>query len=224
MLAWLIDLVLHLDRHLVELLMRYELWIYPILFAVIFCETGLVVTPFLPGDSLLFAVGALAAIDTSGTLSAPLASVTLAVAAVLGNTVNYSIGRAIGPPAFSGRYRLLKVEYLRRTEAFFLRHGGLAIFLSRFVPIIRTCAPFVAGIGRMPYARFLGYNLAGGCAWVLLFIWGGYLFGNIPLVKDHFGAVTLVIIAVSLLPLAAALLSRPRAATASTAHRDLRRR
>jgi membrane-associated protein len=205
MLAWLIDLVLHLDRHLVELLARYELWIYPILFSVIFAETGLVVTPFLPGDSLLFAVGALAAVDTSGTLTAPLASVTLAVAAVLGNTVNYSIGRAIGPPAFSGRYRLLKVEYLRRTEEFFLRYGGLAIFLSRFLPIIRTCAPFVAGVGRMPYARFLGYNLAGGCAWVLLFIWGGYLFGNIPLVKQHFGLVTLGIIAVSLMPLATAL-------------------
>lgn len=208
MLAWLIDLVLHLDRHLVELLTQYQLWIYPILFAVIFAETGLVVTPFLPGDSLLFAVGALAAVDTSGTLSAPLASVTLAVAAVLGNTVNYSIGRAIGPPAFSGRYRILKVDYLRRTEAFFQRHGGLAIFLSRFVPIIRTCAPFVAGVGRMPYARFLGYNLAGGCAWVLLFIWGGYLFGNIPLVKEHFGLVTLAIVAVSLLPLAATLLRR----------------
>jgi membrane-associated protein len=208
MLAWLIDLVLHLDRHLVELLARYELWIYPILFGVIFAETGLVVTPFLPGDSLLFAVGALAAVDTSGTLTAPLASVTLAVAAVLGNTVNYSIGRAIGPPAFSGRYRLLKVEYLRRTEQFFLRYGGLAIFLSRFLPIIRTCAPFVAGVGRMPYARFLGYNLAGGCAWVLLFIWGGYLFGNIPLVKQHFGLVTLGIIAVSLMPLATALWRR----------------
>jgi membrane-associated protein len=166
------------------------------------------VTPFLPGDSLLFAVGALAAVDTSGTLSAPLASVTLAVAAVLGNTVNYSIGRAIGPPAFSGRYRLLKVEYLRRTEQFFLRHGGLAVFLSRFMPIIRTCAPFVAGIGRMPYARFLLWNLAGGCVWVLLFIWGGYLFGNIPLVKQHFGLVTIAIIIASLVPLAAGFLRR----------------
>jgi membrane-associated protein len=208
MLAWLIDLILHLDRHLVELLTRYELWIYPILFAVIFAETGFVVTPFLPGDSLLFAVGALAAVDTSGTLSAPLASVTLAAAAVLGNTVNYSIGRAIGPPAFSGRYRLLKVDYLRRTEEFFRRHGGLAIVLSRFMPIIRTCAPFVAGVARMPYGRFLAYNLAGGCSWVLLFIWGGYLFGNVPLVKEHFGLVTLAIIVVSLLPLASGLLQR----------------
>ena len=208
MLAWALDLVLHLDRHLVELLAAYHLWIYPILFVVIFSETGLVVMPFLPGDSLLFAVGALAAVDTSGTLSAPLASATLAVAAVLGNTVNYSVGRAIGPPAFSGRYRLLKVEYLRRTEEFFLRHGGLAVFLSRFMPIIRTCAPFVAGISRMPYGRFLLWNLAGGCAWVLLFIWGGYLFGNIPLVKQHFGLVTIAIIIASLVPLAAGFLRR----------------
>jgi membrane-associated protein len=208
MLAVLLDFVLHLDHHLVEILSVYHLWIYPILFAVIFAETGLVVTPFLPGDSLLFAVGALAAVDTSGTLSAPLASVTLAAAAVLGNTVNYGIGRAIGPPAFSGRYRWLKVQYLERTEEFFLCHGGLAIFLSRFMPIIRTCAPFVAGIGRMPYGRFLAWNLAGGCAWVLLFIWGGYLFGNIPLVKQHFGLVTLAIIVASLVPLASALWRR----------------
>lgn len=206
--AWLIDLCLHLDHHLVEILATYQLWIYPILFAVIFAETGFVVTPFLPGDSLLFAVGALAAVDTSGTLTAPRASLALALAAVLGNTVNYAIGRAIGPPAFSGRYRLLKVEYLRRTEEFFLRHGGLAIFLSRFMPIIRTCAPFVAGIGRMPYARFLAWNLAGGCCWVLLFIWGGYLFGNIPLVKQHFGLVTIAIIVASLVPVASALWRR----------------
>jgi membrane-associated protein len=206
MLAWLIDLILHLDRHLVELLARYELWIYPLLFAVIFAETGLVVTPFLPGDSLLFAVGALAAVDTSGTLNAPLASLILGAAAVLGNTVNYGIGRAIGPPAFSGRYRLLKVEYLTRTEEFFRRYGALAIVLSRFMPVIRTCAPFVAGVARMPYARFLAYNLAGGFAWVLLFVWGGYLFGNVPLVRAHFGVVTIAIVAVSLVPLAGAIL------------------
>ena len=205
MLSWLIDLVLHLDRHLVELLTRYELWIYPILFAVIFAETGLVVTPFLPGDSLLFAVGALAAVDTSGTLRAPLASLLLGAAAVLGNTVNYSVGRLIGRSAFSGRYRWIKVEYLRRTEEFFLRHGASAIVLSRFVPVIRTCAPFVAGIARMPYIRFLVFNLLGGFAWVLTFVWGGYFFGNIPQVKEHFGLVTLVIIAVSLVPLIAAL-------------------
>jgi len=210
MLAWLIDVVLHLDRHLVELLAHYHLWIYPILFGVIFAETGLVVTPFLPGDSLLFAVGALAAVDTTGTLRAPWLSLLLGTAAVLGNIVNYSIGRAIGPPAFSGRYRLLRVEYLRRTEEFFRRHGGLAIVLSRFVPIIRTCAPFVAGVARMPYGRFLAYNLAGGFGWVLLWVWGGYLFGNLPLVQAHFGLVTLAIIVLSLLPLAATL-RRPAA-------------
>jgi membrane-associated protein len=208
MISWLIDLVLHLDRHLVELLTRVDLWIYPILFAVIFCETGLVVTPFLPGDSLLFAIGALAAIDTSGTLHAPYLNLLLAAAAVLGNMVNYSIGRAIGPPAFSGRYRLLKVQYLRRTEEFFAHHGGFAVLLSRFLPILRTCVPFVAGIGRMPYARFFGYNLVGGTVWVTLFIWGGFLFGNIPLVRNNFGVVTLLIIAVSLMPLAVTLLRR----------------
>lgn len=202
MIAWFIDIVLHLDKHLVDLVAQYHAWIYPILFAVIFCETGLVVTPFLPGDSLLFAVGALAAVDSSGTLSAPLCFGLLAVAAVLGNTLNYQIGRIIGPPAFSGRYRLLKVEYLRRTEEFFLRHGGLAVALSRFMPIIRTFAPFVAGVGRMPYARFLGYNLMGGVLWVMLFLWGGFLFGNIPVVKQNFGIVTLLIIVVSLLPIA----------------------
>jgi membrane-associated protein len=201
LIAWFIDLVLHLDKHLVDLLTDYHAWIYAILFAVIFCETGLVVTPFLPGDSLLFAVGALAAIDTSGTLNAPLLFGLLAAAAVLGNTLNYSIGRAIGPPAFSGRYRLLKVEYLHRTEDFFKRHGGMAVALSRFMPIIRTFAPFVAGVGRMPYGRFQGYNLLGGIAWVALFLWGGYVFGNIPAVKQNFGIVTILIILVSLLPL-----------------------
>jgi membrane-associated protein len=201
LIAWFIDLVLHLDKHLVDLIAAYHLWIYPILFAVIFCETGLVVTPFLPGDSLLFAVGALAAVDTSGTLNAAVLFVALAVAAVLGNTLNYSIGRAIGPPAFSGRYRLLKVEYLHRTEDFFKNYGAMAVALSRFTPIIRTFAPFVAGVGRMPYGKFLGWNLLGGTLWVALFIWGGYLFGNIPLVKQNFGVVTIIIILVSLLPL-----------------------
>jgi membrane-associated protein len=213
LISWFIDIVLHLDKHLVDLLTQYDAWIYAILFAVIFCETGLVVTPFLPGDSLLFAVGALSAVDTSGTLSAPLAFGLLALAAVLGNTVNYAIGRAIGPPAFSGRYRLLKVEYLHRTEEFFQRHGGMAVALSRFMPIIRTFAPFVAGVGRMPYARFLGYNLLGGVLWVMLFVWGGYLFGNIPVVKQNFGIVTILIILVSLLPVVVTFLrSRTSAA------------
>ena len=208
MLSWLLDLVLHLDRHLVELLARVDFWIYPILFAVIFAETGLIVTPFLPGDSLLFGVGALAAVDTSHTLSAPIAFIVLGLAAVLGNTVNYSVGRLIGPPAFSGRYRLLKVDYLRRTEQFFRRHGGRAVALSRFVPIVRTCMPFVAGVGHMPYSRFQAYNMLGGFGWVLLFLWSGYLFGNVPLVKRNFGLVTILIIVVSVIPMAATLVRR----------------
>jgi membrane-associated protein len=160
------------------------------------------VTPFLPGDSLLFACGALAAVDTTGTLSAPLLTVVLGAAAILGNVSNYAIGRAIGPHAFSGRYRWLRVEYLRKTEEFFVRYGGAAILVSRFVPIIRTCAPFVAGVGRMPYPRVLGYNFFGGILWVTVFTWGGYLFGNIPFVKQNFGLVTLSIVAASLVPVA----------------------
>jgi len=198
--SWFVEFVLHLDHHLFEMVQQYGLWIYAILFVIIFAETGFVVTPFLPGDSLLFALGALAAADPAGSLSAPLASLMLAVAAVLGNTANYVIGRAIGPPAFSGRYRFLKLSYLERTQAFFARHGARTIVLSRFVPIVRTFAPFVAGVGQMPYARFQAYNLAGGISWVMLFIWGGYLFGNIPVVKNHFGVVTILIIVVSLTP------------------------
>ncbi|MBV8742398.1 MAG: DedA family protein [Sinobacteraceae bacterium] len=216
MIAWLVDFILHLDHHLVELIARYDLWIYAILFAVIFAETGLVVTPFLPGDSLLFAVGALAAVDSRGTLNAPLLFVMLSAAAVLGNTVNYAIGRAIGPPAFTGRYRLLKVEYLQRTEEFFQRHGGMAVALSRFMPIIRTFAPFVAGVGRMPYGRFIAYNLLGGISWVMLFLWGGYLFGNVPLIKQHFGIVTIIIIVVSLLLIGLTWARSRRSAAAPT--------
>ena len=208
MLSWLTDLILHLDRHLVEMLAQYHLWIYPILFAVIFAETGLVVTPFLPGDSLLFAVGALAAIDTSGTMSTPVLNGLLGAAAILGNTSNYAVGRLIGPPAFSGRYRLLKVEHLRRTEQFFARFGGLAVALSRFMPIVRTFAPFVAGVGRMAYGRFQAFNVIGGLCWVTLFLWGGYLFGNIPVIKQNFGLVTILIVVVSLLPMAVSALRR----------------
>ena len=207
---FLIDTFLHLDRHLVGVIALYHSWIYGIVFVVIFAETGLVVTPFLPGDSLLFAFGALAAVDTTGSLHAALMWLLVCAAAILGNTSNYAIGRAIGPRAFSGRLRLLKPEYLQRTEAFFARHGALTIVLSRFMPLLRTFAPFVAGVGRMRYATFQGYNIAGGIAWGTLFIWGGYLFGNIPLVKNNFGVVTLAIIAVSLLPLLWALLGERR--------------
>ena len=208
MLSWLIDLVLHLDRHLVDLLTQYHFWIYPILFAVIFAETGLVVTPFLPGDSLLFAVGALAAVDTSGTLNMAVLNVLLGGAAILGNTTNYAVGRAIGPPAFSGRYRLLKVAHLRRTEQFFARFGGLAVALSRFMPLVRTFAPFVAGVGRMHYGRFQAFNILGGLSWVTLFLWGGYVFGNLPLVRQNFGLVTILIVFVSLIPVGVAFLRR----------------
>jgi len=214
--SWFIEFVLHLDKHLLEMVQQYGLWVYAILFVIIFAETGLVVTPFLPGDSLLFALGALAAVDSTGTLNAPLASMLLAAAAVLGNTVNFSIGRAIGPPAFSGRFRFLKLSYLERTEAFFARYGAKTIVLSRFVPIVRTFAPFVAGVGKMSYGRFQAYNLAGGISWVMLFVWGGYLFGNIPLVKNNFGIVTIAIIVVSLAPVALAVMRGKKAKTSTT--------
>jgi membrane-associated protein len=206
----LVDFVLHLDRHLVELLADYGVWIYAILFLIVFAETGFVVTPFLPGDSLLFAVGALAAVDSSGNLQAPLAGTLLILAAILGNTTNYYIGRWIGPPAFSGRYRFLKVDYLRRAEEFFAKHGGMAVVLSRFVPIVRTFAPFVAGIGRMNAGRFQMYNITGGVSWVVIFVAGGYLFGNIPVIKNNFGIVTILIIVVSLLPVIFAALKARR--------------
>ena len=197
---WFVDIVLHLDKHLVGMLRDYHFWVYGILFAIVFAETGFVVTPFLPGDSLLFAAGALAAVDTSGTLTAPLLSLVLVLAAVAGNTTNYHIGRWIGPPAFSGKYRWLKVDYLRRTEGFFDRHGSMTIVLSRFAPIIRTCAPFVAGVARMPYGRFQAYNVVGGLAWVLAFVWTGFFFGNIAFIKENFGLVTIGIVLVSMIP------------------------
>lgn len=212
LLQFFLDLILHLDRHLVELLARFDIWIYALLFLIIFAETGLVVTPFLPGDSLLFAVGALAAVDTSETLQPLPAWLLLSFAALLGNTTNYAIGAAIGPRAFSGGIPFLKLTYLRRTEEFFERHGGKTIILSRYVPIIRTFAPFVAGIGRMHYARFQLHNSVGGITWVGLFVWGGFLFGNIPLVKNNFGVVTIIIIFVSLIPVALGLRKRAPAA------------
>lgn len=203
-----VDLILHLDRHLVDLLTRFDVWIYAILFLIIFAETGLVVTPFLPGDSLLFAAGALAAVDTSGTLLPMFLWLLLSAAALLGNTTNYAIGAAIGPRAFSGTIPFLKMSYLRRTEEFFERHGGKTIILSRYVPIIRTFAPFVAGVGRMQYSRFQLHNSVGGITWVGVFVWGGYLFGNIPLVKNNFGVVTILIIVLSLIPVALGLRKR----------------
>lgn len=210
LLQFFIDFILNLDTHLVELLRQYGLWLYAILFVIVFAETGLVVTPWLPGDSLLFAVGTLAAIDTSGTLHAPTVAALLTVAAILGNSCNYAIGKAIGPPAFSGRYRLLKVEYLRQTEAYFVKHGGKTVVISRFLPLLRTFAPFVAGIARMQYSRFQMYNVLGALSWVTIFLGGGYLFGNIPIVRDNFGLVTLTIIFGSLIPVAIIALRRRR--------------
>jgi membrane-associated protein len=209
----LIDLILHLDRHLGDLVAEYEMWVYAILFLIIFCETGLVVTPFLPGDSLLFAVGALAAVDPSGTLRPTPIWLLLLVAAIIGNETNFRIGRAVGPRAFSGDFRWLKQEYLQRTQGFYERHGGKTIVISRFIPIIRTFAPFVAGVGMMQRQRFALYNFTGGFAWVTIFIWGGYLFGNVPLVRDNFGIVTIALIVIPALPVLWGLLKRePRVA------------
>ena len=204
--TWFVDFILHLDRHLTDLVAMYQYWMYGILFLIVFAETGFVVTPFLPGDSLLFAVGALAAVDQSGTLNPVFLWLLLIVAAVFGNELNYRIGHYIGPRAFTGKIPGLKREYLFKTQSFYDKHGGKTIVLSRFLPIIRTFAPFVAGIGHMKKTTFSTYNLGGAIAWVSLFIWGGFLFGNVPLVKNNFGIVTIVIIVVSLLPLAWGLL------------------
>jgi membrane-associated protein len=214
--TWFVDLILHLDDHLVELLHDYGFWVYLILFLIVFAETGLVVTPFLPGDSLLFAAGALAAVDSSNTLSPWLLSGVLTAAAIIGNTTNYHIGRWIGPPAFSGNIRFLKVEYLRRTEAFFIKYGPMTIVLSRFAPILRTCAPFVAGVARMPYGRFQAFNVFGGASWVLSFVWLGYFFGNIPVIKQNFGLVTIGIIVVSLVPVIVMAVRKPAVPPAGT--------
>lgn len=197
LLSWFVDFVLHLDTHLHELIVQYGAWTYGILFLIVFLETGFVITPFLPGDSLLFAAGAFAAL---GSFHLSFLIVLLWIAAVLGDTVNYHIGKYIGPRAFSGNIRFLNKEYLDRTSHFCQKHGGKTIFLARFIPIIRTFAPFVVGIGRMNYLRFLSYNVLGGLVWVLLFTLGGYFFGNLPFVKEHFTWFILGIIAASLIP------------------------
>jgi membrane-associated protein len=194
----LVDLFLHLDKHLAEILRDYGTWTYLILFLIVFCETGLVVTPFLPGDSLLFAAGTFAAL---GSLSPWVLFAALSAAAILGDTANYWIGKKIGPRAFTGTVRFLKQEHLRKTEAFYEKHGRKTIILARFVPIVRTFAPFVAGVGSMNYPVFLAYNVIGGVAWVALCVFSGYFFGNIPAVKRNFSLVILAIILISTLPL-----------------------
>ena len=196
-----IQYILHLNEHLNDLVVLYGLWTYLILFAIVFCETGLVVLPFLPGDSLLFAVGALAATEGSA-LNPHLCFVLLSAAAILGDTLNYYIGYLIGPKAYeSGRMRFIKKEHLDRTHAFYEKYGGKTIILARFVPIVRTFAPFVAGIGKMSYGRFIAYNVIGGLAWPFLLIYTGYLFGNFDPVKNNFPLVILAIIIISVLPI-----------------------
>jgi len=196
-----LDVFLHLDAHLNEWAITLGPWLYVVLFLVVFCETGLVVTPFLPGDSLLFAIGALASIDGS-PISLPLMVALLITAAVLGDAVNYSIGSYVGPAVFtSERSRLLNPEHLRRTQEFYARHGRKTIFLARFVPIVRTFAPFVAGIGRMSYPVFAAWNVTGGFVWVLSLTLAGYFFGEIPVVKENFETVILAIIGISVLPI-----------------------
>jgi len=194
----LLDILLHLDRHLDTIIQQYGVWTYLILFLIIFCETGLVVTPILPGDSLLFAVGTFAA---RGALDLGLVLLLLSVAAVAGDTVNYAIGYRVGPRIFRKEgVRFLNREYLDRTHRFYERHGAKTIVIARFVPIIRTFAPFVAGVGRMSYARFVTYNVAGGVGWIAALVLGGHLFGNIPVVRQNFTLVIFAIIALSILP------------------------
>jgi membrane-associated protein len=195
----LVDFFLHLDQHLSQVISQYGSWTHLILFLVVFCETGLVITPFLPGDSLLFAAGTFAAL---GALDVWLIVLLLILAAILGDTVNYWIGAYIGPRAFLGDIRWLRQEYLLRTHTFYEKHGGKTIILARFIPIIRTFAPFVAGVGAMSYPRFILYNVIGAVLWVLLFVLGGYFFGNIPRVRENFTLVILAIIVISVLPVA----------------------
>lgn len=194
-----IDIVFHLDKHLTILINNYGTWTYAILFTIIFCETGLLIFPFLPGDSLLFTVGTLAAL---GALDPVGIIVTLAAAAFLGDTVNYWIGHYVGPKVFTKEKSFFfNKKYLDRTHEFYEKHGGKTIIIARFVPIIRTFAPFVAGVGKMSYWRFIAYNVFGGFGWVVILVLAGYLFGNIPIVKNNFSIVIIIIIIISVLPI-----------------------
>jgi membrane-associated protein len=195
----IIDFILHIDDHLVELSSQYGVWVYAIIFLIVFCETGLVVTPFLPGDSLLFATGAIVAMPGSG-LNILLMALVVVVAAILGDTVNYHIGKAFGSQLFKKPSRWIKQEYLDKTHAFYEKYGGKTIIYARFVPIIRTFAPFVAGIGVMNYSKFIMFNVVGGILWTFLFLSAGYWFGNIPFIRDNFSMVILAIIGISLIP------------------------
>ncbi len=199
LLAHAVEFILHLDRYLDLFIRDYGTWAYALLFLIIFAETGLVVTPFLPGDSLLFAAGAIAA---RGSLDIGLLAVLLAVAAIVGDAANYWVGHALGDRLVGGkRIRLIKQEHLDRTHQFYERHGARTIILARFVPIVRTFAPFVAGLGRMTYRRFATYNVLGGIMWVALFVLGGFFFGNLAVVQQHFGLVIIGIILISFVPM-----------------------
>ena len=204
-----LDVVLHLQDHLYELTRNHGAWVYGILFLIIFAETGLVVTPVLPGDSLIFAVGAVAANPDAG-LNVWVAGALMIAAAILGDAVNYSVGKASGDYLARRFPRIIRPEYLEKTRRFFEVYGGKTVILARFVPIVRTFAPFVAGIARMQYSRFQMYNVVGAVSWVTVFLGGGYLFGNIPIVRDNFGLVTLTIIFGSLIPVAIIALRRRR--------------
>jgi membrane-associated protein len=205
---FLVDFVLHLDRHLGDLISRYGTGTYAILALIVFCETGLVVTPFLPGDSLLFAAGTFAGL---GSLDPWVLSAVLIGAVTAGDNLNYWIGRYIGPRAFSGEYRFFRREHLERTHRFFEKHGGKTVILARYVPIVRTFTPFVAGIGAMSYPRFFAFSLGGGVTWVSLFVWAGYHFGNLPAVRENFTLVILAIIILSVLPILVEYLRARRA-------------
>jgi membrane-associated protein len=192
-----IDFILHIDIHLATIVSQYGGWTYGILFLIIFCETGLVVTPILPGDSLLFATGALAA---ATELNIIVLFILLSVAAILGDAVNYWVGKTVGEKLFDGRIRYLKREHLDRTHAFYEKYGGKTIVIARFVPIVRTFAPFVAGMGSMSYGKFAMYNVTGGILWIGSLLFAGFLFGNLPIVRDNFGLVIIGIIILSILP------------------------
>jgi membrane-associated protein len=194
------DVFMHLDKHLADIIAKYDKLTYLILFAVIFAETGLVVTPFLPGDSLLFAAGAFTTLGTHNKLDVWLLTGLLIVAAILGDTVNYAIGKRVGSRVFERDTRFLKKKHLERTQAFYERYGAKTIVIARFVPIVRTFAPFVAGVGHMDYARFLKFNVLGGVVWVVGFVFAGHFFGNVPIVKENFSLVILAIIALSVAP------------------------
>ena len=210
----IVDFLLHIDKYLADIINQYHSLTYLILFLFIFAETGLVIMPFIPGDSLLFASGTLIAGGNTG-LNIYLLAVILIAAAFTGNTVNYWLGHYFGPKVFKENNKILKLDYYLRTKEFFDKHGGKAVIFSRFIPIIRTVAPFVAGVGRMPFLQYSLYNLAGGVAWVLFFLFLGFFFGNIPLVKNHFTIVVLAIVAVSLVPAVyAAIKSRSAKSTA----------